>query len=209
MRIPAAVCAGTVLIVSGVAAQGPGLKIERSQGVLTLSNEGKPRPRPTVSRTVPQRSRAYDPLIDRHARRTGLDADLVRAVIQVESAFDPSARSRKGALGLMQLLPGTARELGVRDVFDPEENIRGGTDYLRRMLDRFGRVELALAGYNAGPGAVERHGGIPPYRETRDYVSKVLGLYQGQAWSGAPVRVGRPVEITRGPDDTIRLVTRD
>jgi hypothetical protein len=121
------------------------------------------------------RGSQWDDVIDHHAREQGVRADLVRAVIQVESAFNPRARSHKGAMGLMQLMPDTARELGVRNPYDPLENIRGGVTYLRGLLDRFdGNEELALAAYNAGPGAVTRYGGtIPPYRETRDYVSRI------------------------------------
>ncbi|RMH22394.1 MAG: lytic transglycosylase domain-containing protein, partial [Acidobacteria bacterium] len=119
-------------------------------------------------------------LIERYAHRADLDPRLVRAVVQVESGYDPRARSTKGAMGLMQLMPETARELAVRDPYDVEQNIRGGTTYLRRMLDRFDQdLTLALAAYNAGPGAVERHGGVPPFRETRDYVRKVYRLYRG------------------------------
>ena len=131
---------------------------------------------------APTRVRAqFEPLVLEHARRTNLRPDLVRAVIQVESGFNPRARSPKGAMGLMQLMPATARELGVRDAFDPDENIRGGTDYLRQLLDRYkGDEELALAAYNAGAGAVDKYGqAVPPYRETRDYVRKV-----GSAASG-------------------------
>lgn len=121
------------------------------------------------------RSSQWDDVIDHHARELGIRPDLVRAVIQVESAFNPRARSHKGAMGLMQLMPDTARELGVRNAYDPLENIRGGVQYLRGLLDRFdGNEELALAAYNAGPGAVTKYGGtIPPYRETQDYVSRI------------------------------------
>jgi len=118
--------------------------------------------------------------IDRHSADQSLDPKLVRAMIQVESGYNHRARSHKGAMGLMQLMPGTASQLRVSDPYDPDENVRGGTQYLRHLVDRFaGRLELAVAAYNAGPGAVERYNGIPPYRETRDYVKRVLALYQG------------------------------
>jgi soluble lytic murein transglycosylase-like protein len=117
----------------------------------------------------------YDDLIVKHAQANNLRPDLVRAVVQVESGYNPGAVSPKGAMGLMQLMPATAAQLAVRSPFDPAENIRGGTAYLRQLLDRFqGNEELALAAYNAGPMAVDRYGNkVPPYQETRDYVRKV------------------------------------
>ncbi|MFP5287843.1 MAG: lytic transglycosylase domain-containing protein [Thermoanaerobaculia bacterium] len=122
--------------------------------------------------------------IDRHSADQSIDPKLVRAVIQVESGYNHRARSHKGAMGLMQLMPATASQLRVSDPYDPDENVRGGTQYLRHLIDRFpGRLDLAVAAYNAGPGAVERYNGIPPYRETRDYVKRVLALYEG----GEPV----------------------
>jgi soluble lytic murein transglycosylase-like protein len=122
------------------------------------------------------RSAAFDDYIEVHAASQGVSPELVRAVIQVESAFNPHAVSPKGAMGLMQLMPATARELGVENPFVPEDNIRGGVAYLRQLLDRYDRnVELALAAYNAGPSSVERYGSIPPYRETQAYVKKVTG----------------------------------
>ncbi|MGM0553110.1 MAG: transglycosylase SLT domain-containing protein [Pseudomonadota bacterium] len=107
-----------------------------------------------------------------------LDPALIRTVIHVESCFDPQAVSRVGAHGLMQLMPATAAELGVTDRFDPIQNIHGGSRYLAAMLERFdGNLDLALAAYNAGPGAVERHGGVPPFRETRTYIERIRTHY--------------------------------
>ena len=126
--------------------------------------------------TSTAKSAPYEAAITEHARRQQVAADLVRAVIQVESAFNPVAVSSKGAMGLMQLMPATARELGVRNPFDPDQNIRGGVAYLRRLLDRYdGNVELALAAYNAGMGNVEKYGDVPPFKETKNYVKKVTG----------------------------------
>jgi len=121
------------------------------------------------------KSSLYDELIREHARLNGIRTDLVRAVVQVESAFNPLARSPKGAMGLMQLMPKTMAEFGVRNAFNPAENIRGGVAYLKQLLTRYSNNEvLALAAYNAGPGAVDKHGQtVPPYKETQEYVSKI------------------------------------
>jgi soluble lytic murein transglycosylase-like protein len=120
-------------------------------------------------------SRLMDAIIERNARTHDLRPELVRAVIQTESAFNPLALSSKGAMGLMQLMPGTAEEYGVKDPYNPEENVRGGTAYLKDLLERYqGSEELALAAYNAGPGAVDRFGQtVPPFQETRDYLARV------------------------------------
>jgi soluble lytic murein transglycosylase-like protein len=134
------------------------------------------------SQARPASSALYDPIIESH--REHLDPDLVRAVIRAESNWSPRAVSRAGAMGLMQLMPGTARSLGVSRPFDPAENIRGGVMYLRAQLERFGRLDLALAAYNAGPEAVEKYGGIPPYRETRDYVRRIMREYGRSADTG-------------------------
>jgi len=161
------------------------------QGNLVLS-DSKPAPHadlrtfavpeaPAVRTTRPvvveERDRAaqFDGLISQHAQTNGVRAELVRAVMQVESAFNQYARSPKGALGLMQLMPATIRQFGVQNPFNPAENIRAGVAYLRQLLDRYGNDEqLALAAYNAGPGAVDKHGTtVPPYKETRNYVSKI------------------------------------
>jgi soluble lytic murein transglycosylase-like protein len=115
------------------------------------------------------------------ARRHGLDPDLVMAVVSVESGFRPQAVSPKGAQGLMQLMPKTASSLGVADAFDPAQNLDGGTRHLGQLLTLYGGdLTRALAAYNAGEGAVHRHGGVPPYRETRAYVKRVLERYRGQ-----------------------------
>jgi soluble lytic murein transglycosylase-like protein len=118
------------------------------------------------------------PAIERHARAKGLDPDLVHAVIRAESAYRPEAVSPKGAIGLMQVMPATGLRFGVADLSQPEGNLRAGTAYLRHLLDRFHNVPLALAAYNAGEGAVIRHGKqIPPYPETQDYVRIILRDY--------------------------------
>lgn len=114
-----------------------------------------------------------DALVKHYAERFALKQSLLMAVIKVESNFDPLVVSRKGAQGLMQLMPETAREVGVRNPFDPSESIFGGAMYLRKMLDTFEHLDLALAAYNAGPGTVRQFGGIPPYEETQNYVKRV------------------------------------
>jgi len=127
--------------------------------------------------SIPLERRLHTAVSD-HAARQALDPDLVRAVIRVESGWNPRAVSRKGAMGLMQLMPATAAEYGVADPFNPVDNIRAGVAYLRRLIDRFdGRTELALAAYNAGPGAVEKyHRTVPPYRETQSYVRRIVSV---------------------------------
>jgi soluble lytic murein transglycosylase len=126
----------------------------------------------------PRDARMYDPLVERVGRETGVPPALVKAVIHAESAFDPRAISHKGAMGLMQLMPATARHLGVAEPFAEDQNVAGGTRYLRTLRERFGNWTMALAAYNAGPEAVSRFGGIPPYRETQTYVRRVLTYYR-------------------------------
>lgn len=124
---------------------------------------------------------ALEPHITRASQATGLPVALIDAVIRTESGYRPNAVSRVGAQGLMQLMPATARDMGVYDAFDPGQNIMGGARYLRKMYDRFGSLRLAVAAYNAGPAAVAKHGGIPPFKETRRYVQAVLSRYQTSA----------------------------
>ncbi len=133
----------------------------------------------------PKSSPAFRTLVEEAARRYGLDPGLVDAVVRVESGYNPSATSPAGAMGLMQLMPATARALGVVDPYDPVQNVDAGVRYLRGLINRYGDVALALAAYNAGPGAVQRYGGIPPYPETRSYVERVL-----EAWQRRRVGVG-------------------
>ena len=133
-----------------------------------------PAPR-RLSATASDRARMYDGIITEHARANDVRPDLVRAVVQVESAFNPYALSPKGAQGLMQLMPATAQQFGVKNAYNPEENVRAGVAYLRQLLDRYENdEELALAAYNAGPGAVDKYGqNVPPYAETKNYVAQI------------------------------------
>ena len=125
------------------------------------------------------RGKVDDAIIDATAKRYRLDARLVHAVVRAESAYDPHAVSRAGAVGLMQLMPGTARRYGVQDRRDPTQNLSGGVRYLRDLLLQFRNVSLALAAYNAGENAVTRHGNrIPPFPETREYVRRVIRFYR-------------------------------
>lgn len=151
---------------------GPNAQTFAVQGASGIRTTGTAGP---MSASTAARAARFEAAIEEHAAAQKVRAELVRAVIHVESAFNPRATSNKGAMGLMQLMPGTAADLGVLNAYDPEENIRGGVAYLRQLLDKFGgSEELALAAYNAGPNAVSRYGdAIPPYRETRQYVQKI------------------------------------
>lgn len=141
---------------------------EEQAGV--ANEEASQLPPQTLAENTP-----YDPLIASASDRYGVPARLVKAVIQVESAFQPRARSHKGAMGLMQLMPETARQYQTRNLYDPRSNIEAGTRHLKKLLGQF-ELPLALAAYNSGEAAVRRFGGIPPYSETQTYVAKVLGL---------------------------------
>lgn len=147
------------------------------------------------------RSTEYDQIIATHSKRYGVDPILVKAVIQVESNFNPRCVSNKGARGLMQLMPETARRFGVSNSLDPEQNIRGGVAYLSLLLRQFSSdLSLVLAAYNAGENAVSRYGGIPPYAETQNYVQKALTVYHGRPHG--PTRSG--TWIASGGRKTLR-----
>jgi len=211
MKRTAKLASLSLVLLFGAGLARAGVRIEMGEnGRKVIFNESTTqRARRFSGRLVPIPSAELEPLIVRHSQAQNLDPKLVRALIQVESGYNDRALSNKGAMGLMQLVRGTANDLNVRDPYDPDENLRGGTTYLRQLLDRFlGRVELALAAYNAGPSAVERHGGIPPYRETQDYVQRILTLYNGREatipvtnaeFIGAPISVTLPRPVGSGP----------
>lgn len=162
---------------------GPdGNRIISNTRIIAISPPGSPTlPEPGTRLRIRRQGRppaGIGRLIDRIARKHGMDPELVKAVARVESNYNPTAISPKGALGVMQLLPETAERFGVADAYDPAQNIEGGIRYLKFLRDRFpGNLSLVLAAYNAGENAVRKHGGIPPYRETRDYVHKIRQLY--------------------------------
>ena len=157
-------------------------------GVVSFSNVPvDPRYRFKMRETAPRAQeklyetdrKRYDSLIEEAARENGLDPHLVRAVVEVESNYDPGAVSPKGATGLMQLMPETARRFGLSDLYHPEKNLKTGSRYLRELMDRYqGDMQLALAAYNAGEGAVDRYQQVPPYEETQGYVRKVIEVYR-------------------------------
>lgn len=156
---------------------------QRRPGVKYVGTFGRPTAYTSCNRMNPgllkTRGEGYMPLIRPHAQTHAVPAELVRAVMQVESCFDKKAVSRVGARGLMQLMPGTAAELGVQNSFDPAQNIAGGVRYLGMMRKRYpSDWRLALAAYNAGPGAVDKYRGIPPFAETQSYVKRVMALYE-------------------------------
>jgi soluble lytic murein transglycosylase-like protein len=190
------------------------VRVDQRTGKLVRSVVGNPK-----TQVVPKEARAaVDATVRNAAERHGLSPDLLHSVIRVESNYNPYAISSKGALGLMQLIPSTARRFGVANAFDPAESIEGGAKYLRYLLDYFaGDQVLALAAYNAGEGAVLKYGGVPPYPETRNYVTQVSKQMAAQAAETpgtapnetkpadvAAVRIYRVVE----PDGTFRFISQ-
>jgi len=148
---------------------------------------------------------AYDDLITQHANEHSLSPDFVRAVIQAESAFNPYARSPKGAMGLMQLMPETAAVYHVTNAYDPAQNIRAGVAYLKSLMTRFGNdVSLALAAYNAGPGAVEKYGNkVPPYKETRNYVARIKGNTDAIRAVNSPNTIYMVMKVVNGREQPV------
>jgi soluble lytic murein transglycosylase-like protein len=191
LALPAAASADIALLSSGATIKVSAQRVDGDTVVLVLKGGGEVGVPAAMVRgivpdevleEIPTRSGQVDfeRLVAAAAQRHGLDPALVMAVVGVESGFEPQAVSPKGAQGLMQLMPGTAREMGVTDPFDPAANLDGGSRYLSSLVALYeGDLTKALAAYNAGMGAVARHRGVPPYAETRSYVRKVLGRYQG------------------------------
>ena len=161
--------------------------------------DGRAQAHQTLNRAFTQQD--IDAAIDAAAARHHVDPSLVRSVVKVESNFNPNAVSRKGAMGLMQLMPSTARSLNVANPFDPAQNVDAGVRHLRQLLDSYGgNVRLSLAAYNAGAGAVARSAGVPHFRETQDYVRRITNLYNGGSEPGSHIfgsPVYEPVHVER------------
>jgi len=189
----------------------PSSSTKKTMKVHSDQNRSSPQPA-TAPRTPGEKSRvnssdtisvSYVNIINSACNRFGVDPSLVHAIVKVESDFNPFAISRKGATGLMQLMPQTATTMNVRNTFSPDENVEGGVKYLRYLLDRYeGNVTLALAAYNAGETAVKKWGTIPPYKETQDYVKKILQIYNGTGNTFSPRYT---IYIGAGADGTILL----
>lgn len=202
---------------------GDALYYKQENGTIVFTNIGgvglQPLPgfsgRHRMTAVNPFPATLHDRFIEHLATETGISSDLIKAVAMVESGFDPGARSPKGAIGLMQLMPELARSYGVSDPYDPHQNLRAGATHLSSLLDRYdGDLTLTLAAYNAGSGAVQRYRGVPPYRETRDYIRRVRSLLEGNGVARRSSKRPRadavvsaaPVRIVYAADGTISLV---
>jgi soluble lytic murein transglycosylase len=217
--VPLCVSLLSLAVLASPAGAGSTYQFEDDQGVVHYTNvPGDPRysfirkdPEPAAARPTAEGGslsrglRAFAHIIRAAAERHGVDTRLVEAIVQTESAGNPTAVSPKGARGLMQLMPERAAELGVRDSFDPAQNVDGGVRHMRDLLQRFGGdVTLALAAYNAGEAAVRSYGGVPPFAETREYVRRVRAMYDG-GMSLAP----RTVALVTAPQRIYRNVAED
>lgn len=210
----------SLIVVATPAGAGSTYQFEDEQGVVHYTNvPGDPRyslirkdPEPAVAKPAAEGGggisrglRAFAHLIRAAAERYGVDTRLIEAIVQTESAGNPTAVSPKGARGLMQLMPERAAELGVRDSFDPQQNVDGGVRHMRDLLQRFGGdVTLALAAYNAGEAAVRSYGGVPPFAETREYVRRVRAMY-----SGGGSLTPKAVALVTAPQRIYRTVAED
>jgi len=195
--------------MDGVAVSKAGDKPASETAASQPATANQPAPEMAAPQSVVRTSAQVEAAIEQAAARHHVDPNLVRAVVKVESNFNPNAVSRKGAMGLMQLMPGTARELAVTDPFDPQQNVEAGVRHLRGLLDSYdGDVSRSLAAYNAGAKAVATHHGVPPYAETQDYVRRITKLY-GNGTAVANTDLSPQLRITRGPGGVLIISNTD
>ena len=209
--------------ITATSITGTSITASHENGRTVYENEPATRtrtPTRTPARTAARRgdaakgARDFDELIERASERHQVDAGLVRSVIKVESNFNPAAVSPKGAMGLMQLMPATARRLSVANPFDPEQNVDGGVRHLKRLLENYGGdLSLSLAAYNAGEGAVARSGGVPRYAETQSYVQRIRSLTHSGGFAGKLVgglaSRGAPILVKRDERGVLHLSNTD